>query len=325
MEKQNLKENYKLNYEKPMKTWKSQEIFIALKKANFFEKISIWNKLSHNQKLNYKNYLKNRKNKLNKKNSSFNKENDFEVRNFNLWYNHGKKQALFDINMDIPKKQVTALIGPSGCGKSTFIKNLNRMNDEIEGVITEGDIYFDGQNMYSKNLSILEIRTRIGMVFQKPTPFDMSIYDNVAFGPRSHGVKDKAILDKIVKQALIDAALWDEVENDLDKKGTDLSGGQQQRLCIARVIAMHPEVILMDEPTSALDPIATSKIEELILKLKDNYTIVIITHSMTQTQRVSDKTAFFYKGKLVEHGDTRKVFTNPREKLTKDYILGRLD
>lgn len=319
-----INENYQLNFEKSIKFWTSQEIFIALKKANLFEKIAIWNKLSNKQKQNYKSYLKTRKTRINKKNNSFNKENDFEVRNFNLWYNHGKKQALFNINMDIPKKQVTALIGPSGCGKSTFIKNLNRMNDEIDGIITEGDIYFDGINMYSKKLSILEIRTRIGMVFQKPTPFDMSIYDNVAFGPRSHGVKDKDILDKIVKQALIDAALWDEVENDLDKKGTDLSGGQQQRLCIARVIAMNPEVILMDEPTSALDPIATSKIEELILKLKENYTIVIITHSMTQTQRVSDKTAFFYKGKLVEFGDTRKIFTNPKEKLTKDYILGRL-
>lgn len=319
-----INENYQLNFEKSIKFWTSKEIFIALKKANLFEKIAIWNKLSNKQKQNYKSYLKTRKTRINKKNNSFNKENDFEVRNFNLWYNHGKKQALFNINMDIPKKQVTALIGPSGCGKSTFIKNLNRMNDEIDGIITEGDIYFDGINMYSKKLSILEIRTRIGMVFQKPTPFDMSIYDNVAFGPRSHGVKDKDILDKIVKQALIDAALWDEVENDLDKKGTDLSGGQQQRLCIARVIAMNPEVILMDEPTSALDPIATSKIEELILKLKENYTIVIITHSMTQTQRVSDKTAFFYKGKLVEFGDTRKIFTNPKEKLTKDYILGRL-
>ena len=316
---------YKLNYEKKRNAWNSQDIYIELKKANIFKKISIYNSLSPKQKENYKKYLKTRKSNLNNKKKDFNVENDFEVRNFNLWYSHGKKQALYNINMDIPKKQVTALIGPSGCGKSTFIKNLNRMNDDIDGVITEGDIYFNGINMMSKNISILEIRTRIGMVFQKPTPFDMSIYDNVAFGPRSHGVKDKKILDKIVKQALIDAALWDEVENDLDKKGTDLSGGQQQRLCIARVIAMNPEVILMDEPTSALDPIATSKIEELILKLKENYTIVIVTHSMTQTQRVSDKTAFFYKGKLVEHGNTRQLFTNPKEKLTKDYILGRLD
>lgn len=317
------KENYILNYEKDIKSWNSQDIYIQLKKANIFQKINIFNKLSTKQWLEYKAYLKSKKTKINLKKPDFNYENDFEIRNFNLWYSRGKKQALYNINFDIPKKQVTALIGPSGCGKSTFIKNLNRMNDEIEGVITEGDIYFDGKNMLSKN--ILEIRTRIGMVFQKPTPFDMSIYDNVAFGPISHGIKDKAILDKIVKQALIDAALWDEVENDLERKGTDLSGGQQQRLCIARVIAMHPEVILMDEPTSALDPIATSKIEELILKLKENYTIVIVTHSMTQTQRVSDKTAFFYKGKLVEHGDTRQIFTNPKEKLTKDYILGRLD
>ncbi len=320
----NNSKKYKLNYEKQIKSWTSSDIFIALKKANLFQKVYIYKKLSNVQKSNYKKYLKTRKSKLNLNKKDFNNSNDFEIRNFNLWYDNGKKQALYNINLDIPKKQVTALIGPSGCGKSTFLKNLNRMNDDVDGLIVEGNIYFNGINIFSKNISTLEIRTRIGMVFQKPTPFDMSIYDNVAFGPRSHGVKDKKILDAIVKQSLKDAALWDEVERDLDKKGTALSGGQQQRLCIARVIAMNPEVILMDEPTSALDPIATAKIEELILKLKENYTIVIVTHSMTQTQRVSDKTAFFYKGKLVEHGNTRQLFTKPKEKLTKDYILGRL-
>ena len=317
------KKTYKLNNAKKINEWTNADIYIELKKSNLFQKIKIYNSLSTIQKHNFKKYLLSKKNNNLKKNS-YDFKNEFEIDHFNLWYDNGKKQALFDINFNIPKNKVTALIGPSGCGKSTFLKNLNRMNDEIDGIIIDGNIYFNGLSIFSKKISTLEIRTRIGMVFQKPAPFDMSIYDNVAFGPRSHGIKDKELLDKIVKQALIDAALWDEVEYDLNKNGMDLSGGQQQRLCIARVIAMNPEVILMDEPTSALDPIATSKIEELILKLKKNYTIIIVTHSMTQTQRVSDNTAFFYKGKLVEYSNTRELFTHPKQKYTKDYIYGKL-
>jgi len=219
---------------------------------------------------------------------------------------------------------VTALIGPSGCGKSTFLRNLNRMNDEIDGLIVDGNIYHNGINIRSKKMPILQLRTKVGMVFQKPSPFSMSIYDNVAYGPRSHGIKDKEILDKIVIQALQDAALYDEVKDELDKLGTELSGGQQQRLCIARVIAMSPDVILMDEPTSALDPIATAKIEELIFKLKSKFSIVLVTHSMAQAQRVSDETAFFYKGHLVEFGTTRQIFTKPKNKITNNYILGKM-
>ena len=315
---------YKLNNDKPVSEMSSQELFMAFRENNIFKKTGLYLKLSKQQKEDFKNYKKQRWENLNKNKEDFDQNHVFEVRNFNLWYLNGKKQALFDINIDIKKNKVTALIGPSGCGKSTFLRNLNRMNDLIDGLITDGDIYYDGVNIKSKNISALEVRSRIGMVFQKATPFDMSIYDNVAFGPRSHGIKDKETLDKIVKSALKDAALWDEVEDDLDKKGTDLSGGQQQRLCIARTIAMSPEVILMDEPTSALDPIATAKIEELILKLKDKYSIIIVTHSMAQAQRVSDDTAFFYKGKLLEFASTKKLFTNPKESKTKDYISGKL-
>ena len=315
---------YKLNNDKPVTEMTPQELFMAFREANVAKKVGLYFKISKQQKVDLKNYIKQKKENLNKNKEDFNPEHVFEVRNFNLWYLNGKKQALFDINVDIKKNKVTALIGPSGCGKSTFLRNLNRMNDLIDGLITDGDIYYDGVNIKSKNISVLEVRSRIGMVFQKATPFDMSIYDNVAFGPRSHGIKDKETLDKIVKNALKDAALWEEVEDDLDKKGTDLSGGQQQRLCIARTIAMSPEVILMDEPTSALDPIATAKIEELILKLKDKYSIIIVTHSMTQAQRISDDTAFFYKGKLLEFAPTKKLFTNPKERKTKDYISGKL-
>lgn len=316
---------YKLNNNKPLKEQTTSELYMTLKQANVVKKFFIEAfALTTSQKKDLKQYRKDKKNRLNKEKVDFDKDHVFEVRNFNLWYLNGKKQALFDINVDIKKNKVTALIGPSGCGKSTFLRNLNRMNDLIDGLITDGDIYYDGINIKSKNLSVLELRSRIGMVFQKATPFDMSIYDNVAFGPRSHGIKDKKILDKIVESSLRDAALWDEVEDDLDKKGTDLSGGQQQRLCIARTIAMSPEVILMDEPTSALDPIATSKIEELILKLKEKYSIIIVTHSMTQAQRISDDTAFFYKGKLMEFAPTKKLFTNPSHKKTRDYIFGKL-
>ncbi|GAA5414880.1 phosphate ABC transporter ATP-binding protein PstB [Ureaplasma ceti] len=316
---------YQLNSNKPLNEQTPAEVYMTLKQANPFKKAFLKTcKLSSQQKKDLKQYLIERKEKLNKPKEDFNEEHIFEVRNFNLWYLNGKKQALFDINVDIKRNKVTTLIGPSGCGKSTFLRNLNRMNELIDGLITNGNIYFDKVNIKSKQLSILELRSRVGMVFQKPTPFDMSIYDNVAFGPRSHGIKDKKVLDQIVESALKDAALWNEVEDDLDKKGTDLSGGQQQRLCIARTIAMSPEVILMDEPTSALDPIATSKIEELILKLKDKYSIIIVTHSMAQAQRVSDDTAFFYKGKLLEFAPTKKLFTNPQEKKTKDYISGKL-
>lgn len=315
---------YKLNDDKPVKEMDSPQLYMELKKANLFGKIKISCQMTHEQKAELKKYKIQKKNNLNNNKVDFNPDHVFEVRNFNLWYLNGRKQALFDVNVDIKKNKVTALIGPSGCGKSTFLRNLNRMNDLIDGLVTDGDIYYDGVNIKSKNISILEIRSRIGMVFQKATPFNMSIYDNVAFGPRSHGIKDKKTLDKIVESALKDAALWDEVEDDLDKKGTDLSGGQQQRLCIARTIAMSPDVILMDEPTSALDPIATSKIEELILKLKDKYSIIIVTHSMTQAQRVSDDTAFFYKGKLLEFSSTKQLFTNPKNKKTRDYISGKL-
>ncbi|MGL6125345.1 MAG: phosphate ABC transporter ATP-binding protein PstB [Metamycoplasmataceae bacterium] len=255
---------------------------------------------------------------------TFSKENVFEVRNFSLWYRNGEKQALFDIKANIKLNKITSLIGPSGCGKSTFLRSLNRMNDLIEGVIQEGDIFFDGTNIKSKKIPITTLRTRVGMVFQKPTPFPISIYDNVAYGPKSNGIHDKKVLDKIVKESLEGAALWKDVENNLNDLGTGLSGGQQQRLCIARAIAMEPEVLLMDEPTSSLDPISTVKIEELILQLKEKYTIIIVTHSMAQAQRISDETFFFYQGKIIETGETKKIFLNPENKETKDYINGRI-
>ena len=248
----------------------------------------------------------------------------FEIKNLSLWYKNGAKQALFNISTEIKLKKVTAFIGPSGCGKSTFLRELNRMNDQIEGVITEGNIFLEGENIRSKKMPTTLLRSRVGMVFQKPTPFPISIYENVAYGPKSNGIHDKKVLDKIVENALKDAALWDDVKNNLNDLGTGLSGGQQQRLCIARAIALEPEVLLMDEPTSALDPIATSKIEELILKLSEKYTIVIVTHSMAQAQRISHETFFFYQGKIIEKGDTKQIFLRPKDKKTKDYINGRI-
>lgn len=314
---------YELNDEKN-KVSSINQLYLDIKKLGFFKRIIKYCQLDHDQKAALKNYIANRRQELNKIKDDFDPNHIFEVEHFNLWYLNGKKQALFDININLKKNKVTALIGPSGCGKSTFLRNLNRMNDEIDGLIVDGNIYHNGINIRSKKMPILQLRTKVGMVFQKPSPFSMSIYDNVAYGPRSHGIKDKEILDKIVIQALQDAALYDEVKDELDKLGTELSGGQQQRLCIARVIAMSPDVILMDEPTSALDPIATAKIEELIFKLKSKFSIVLVTHSMAQAQRVSDETAFFYKGHLVEFGTTRQIFTKPKNKITNNYILGKM-
>lgn len=248
-------------------------------------------------------------------------ENAFEVRDVNLFY--GTKQALKNINMDILKNHVTAFIGPSGCGKSTFIRCLNRMNDLIEGCKVEGKIYKDGADIYSSKQDIVDLRTRVGMVFQKPNPFPMSIYDNIAYGPRCQGLKDKKMLDEIVVRSLKQAALYDEVRSNLDGSALGLSGGQQQRLCIARCIAMSPEVILMDEPTSALDPISTSKIEDLILELKKDYTIVIVTHNMQQAARISDITAFFLLGEVVECDKTDIIFSSPNDVRTENYITGR--
>ena len=245
----------------------------------------------------------------------------FKVENLNLFY--GDFQALHDINLELYENKVTALIGPSGCGKSTFLRTLNRMNDLIDNVKIDGKILLDEKHDIYSKMDVIALRTRVGMVFQKPNPFPMSIYDNVAYGPRCQGLKDKKQLDVIVEEALRGAALWDEVQDKLTKSGMSLSGGQQQRLCIARAIAMEPEVILMDEPTSALDPIATQKIEHLMDKLKEKYTIIIVTHSMQQAARISDKTAFFLMGKVVEFGDTDKIFTNPDKKETEDYITGR--
>ncbi|MFC5417104.1 phosphate ABC transporter ATP-binding protein PstB [Dongia soli] len=237
---------------------------------------------------------------------------------------YGQKQALFNVALDIPERQVTALIGPSGCGKSTYLRCLNRMNDVIEGCRVTGTIALDGENIYETKLDVVMLRARIGMVFQKPNPFPKSIYDNVAYGPRIHGMsQSKADLDEIVHGSLERAGLWNEVKDRLDSPGTGLSGGQQQRLCIARAIAVSPEVILMDEPCSALDPIATAKIEELIDELRENYTIIIVTHSMQQAARVSQKTAFFHLGNLVEWGETEQIFTSPRDERTQGYITGR--
>ena len=238
---------------------------------------------------------------------------------------YGEKQALHGISIDIPDRAVTAFIGPSGCGKSTFLRCINRMNDTIEGARVGGKIELDGEDIYSTDLDVVELRARVGMVFQKPNPFPKSIYDNVAYGPRIHGLaKSKADLDEIVISSLRKAGLFEEVKDRLSEPGTGLSGGQQQRLCIARAIAVGPEVILMDEPCSALDPIATAIIEELIDELRENYTIVIVTHSMQQAARVSQKTAFFHLGNLIEHGDTEDIFTNPVNKQTQDYIMGRI-
>ncbi|MGF7058794.1 phosphate ABC transporter ATP-binding protein PstB [Brassicibacter mesophilus] len=244
-----------------------------------------------------------------------------KVENLNFYYKDFK--ALKDINIEIKENKVTALIGPSGCGKSTFIRILNRMNDLIEGTRHEGKILFDGKDIYSPNIDEVELRKRIGMVFQKPNPFPKSIYENVVFGPKRHGVKSKTKLDEIVERSLKGAALWDEVKDRINSSAWSLSGGQQQRLCIARALAMEPEVLLMDEPTSALDPIATSKIEELIEDLKNDYTIAIVTHSMQQAGRISDNTAFFLMGEIIEFDETKKIFSNPSDKRTEDYITGR--
>ena len=238
-----------------------------------------------------------------------------------LWY--GDFQALKKISLDVPQRSITALIGPSGCGKSTFLKTLNRMNDLVPGVKITGDIRFQGNNIYDKQIDVNELRRDIGMVFQKPNPFPMSIYDNIAYGPRTHGIRSKAKLDEIVEQALRDAAIWDEVKDRLKKNALGLSGGQQQRLCIARALAVQPQVLLMDEPTSALDPISTSRIEELTSELKKKYSIVIVTHNMQQAVRISDYTAFFLLGELVEFGATESMFSQPTDKRTEDYITGR--
>ena len=238
-----------------------------------------------------------------------------------LWY--GNHQALKDINITIPEKSITALIGPSGCGKSTFLKTLNRMNDLVDGVKITGSVKYRGKDIYDPSTDVCELRRQIGMVFQKPNPFPMSIYDNVAYGPRTHGIRSRARLDALVERSLRGAAIWDEVKDRLKKNALGLSGGQQQRLCIARALAVEPDVLLMDEPTSALDPISTSKIEELAMQLKENYTIVIVTHNMQQAVRISDHTAFFLLGDLVEFGATEQIFSQPRDKRTEDYITGR--
>ncbi len=243
------------------------------------------------------------------------------VQGLDLWY--GDHQALHDISMNIPEKSITALIGPSGCGKSTFLKTLNRMNDLIPGVKITGDVRYREQDIFAPGTDVNELRREIGMVFQKPNPFPMSIYDNIAYGPRTHGIKNRAKLDEIVEKSLRGAAIWDEVKDRLRKNALGLSGGQQQRLCIARALAVEPEVLLMDEPTSALDPISTSKIEELAMQLKEQYTIVIVTHNMQQAVRISDRTAFFLLGELVECGDTQQLFSQPQDKRTEDYITGR--
>ena len=241
------------------------------------------------------------------------------VNDLNLWY--GQTQALKSISMDIPEKSITALIGPSGCGKSTFLKTLNRMNDLVPGVKITGEVAYHGQNIFEAEVN--DLRKQVGMVFQKPNPFPMSIYDNIAYGPRTHGVRNKAQLDDIVEKALRGAAIWDEVKDRLKKNALGMSGGQQQRLCIARALAVEPEVLLMDESTSALDPISTSKIEDLAAELKNKYTVIMVTHNMQQAARISDNTAFFLLGELVEFGKTEQLFSNPTDKRTEDYITGR--
>ena len=243
------------------------------------------------------------------------------AKNLNLWY--GDFKALKGISLDVGEQEITALIGPSGCGKSTFLKTLNRMNDLVPNVRIEGDVRLRGEDIFSKEMQLTDLRRRVGMVFQKANPFPMSIYDNITYGPRLHGVRNKAELDELVESSLRGAALWDEVKDRLKKSALGLSGGQQQRLCIARALAVKPEVLLMDEPTSALDPGSTMKVEELMSELKKNYTVVIVTHNMQQAARVSDNTAFFYMGRMVEFGDTRKIFTNPDKVETQNYITGR--
>ena len=244
-----------------------------------------------------------------------------QVKDLDLWY--GAHQALHSVSMDIPEKSITAFIGPSGCGKSTFLKTLNRMNDLVPGVKITGQVRYRGEDIYAPGTDVCRLHREIGMVFQKPNPFPMSIYDNIAYGPRTHGIRSKARLDELVERSLRGAAIWDEVKDRLKKNALGLSGGQQQRLCIARALAVEPAVLLMDEPTSALDPISTSRIEELTMELKEHYTIVIVTHNMQQAVRISDHTAFFLLGELVEYGVTEQVFSAPAEKRTEDYITGR--
>lgn len=244
----------------------------------------------------------------------------FNIGNMNLYY--GDFHALKDINMEIQANEITAFIGPSGCGKSTFLKSLNRMNDLVDGCCITGKIELDGEDIYG-NIDVNLLRKRVGMVFQNPNPFPMSVYDNIAYGPRTHGIRNKKVLDEIVERSLRNAAIWDELKDRLKKSALGLSGGQQQRLCIARALAVEPEVILMDEPTSALDPISTSKIEDLVIDLKNKYTIIMVTHNMQQATRVSDKTAFFLLGDMIEYGDTEELFSMPKDKRTEDYITGR--
>ena len=247
-------------------------------------------------------------------------ENKFEIKDLNLYY--GDYHALKNINMNLAENEITAFIGPSGCGKSTFLKCLNRMNDLVEGCKITGSVTLDGEDIYG-NMDVNKLRKRVGMVFQNPNPFPMSVYDNIAYGPRTHGIRNKKVLDEIVERSLRNAALWDELKDRLKKSALGLSGGQQQRLCIARALAVEPEVILMDEPTSALDPISTSKIEDLVIDLKSKYTIIMVTHNMQQATRVSDKTAFFLLGDMIEYGDTEELFSMPKDKRTEDYITGR--
>jgi phosphate transport system ATP-binding protein len=249
------------------------------------------------------------------------KNTKISVKDLDFYY--GDKKALLNITLDIPEHQVTAFIGPSGCGKSTFLRTLNRMNDLIDHTRVEGDVIIDGLNIYDKRLDVVELRKRIGMVFQKSNPFPKSIFENIAYGPKVNGIRDKMKLDEIVEQSLKGAAIWDEVKDRLNDSALSLSGGQQQRLCIARCLAVNPDILLMDEPASALDPISTSKIEELIFDLRERYTIIIVTHNMQQAARISDNTAFFYIGELIEYGKTRDIFTNPTKKQTEDYVTGR--
>ena len=244
-----------------------------------------------------------------------------ETRDLNLWY--GSHQALHSVNVALPEHEITALIGPSGCGKSTFLKTLNRMNDLVPGIRIEGEVNYGGQNIYDSAVDPTWLRRQVGMVFQKPNPFPMSIYDNVAYGPRTHGIRSRAKLDEIVENSLRSAAIWDEVKDRLKKSALGLSGGQQQRLCIARSIAVKPRILLMDEPCSALDPIATVRVEELMHRLKDKFTIIVVTHNMQQATRISDKTAFFLHGEIVEFGETQRIFSNPKEQKTLEYITGR--
>ena len=247
--------------------------------------------------------------------------NKITVRDLKLWY--GDFEALHGVNLDIYEKEITAFIGPSGCGKSTLIKTLNRMNDLVENCRIEGTVELDGKDIYSRKVELNNLRKRVGMVFQQPNPFPKSIYDNIAFGPRTHGIKNKSELDEIVEKSLKQAAIWDEVKDHLDRNALSISGGQQQRICIARALAVEPEVLLMDEPTSALDPISTSKIEDLVSELKNEYTIVMVTHNMQQASRISDRIAFFLNGNIIEQDETRKIFTNPSETETDNYISGR--